>query len=199
MNNFSNLLILPQSSQLYEAFSFKLLQKLKSLENSISIPSKQTEKMDVEAFVRKNVVQVDSNENFPRRKIADIRFDDSKFVMNLNVISNSGFLSYLEDTSGKIYDEPKKNGSKPYFNIQFICTDDEFGAATLKLYLCSHDGEGEGFLGSSSETHKNPKKAKDLLNKISDQKSSIEVLVQAVSIGPSGGDKIFRIVGKYKN
>ena len=82
--------------------------------------------------------------------------------------------------------------------MQFIATDDNFGAASIKLYLCSHDGNGEGFLGTASEYSKSDKKAKEILKRISDHKSSVEVLVESVQAGKDSGDKIFRIIGTYE-
>ncbi len=82
--------------------------------------------------------------------------------------------------------------------MQFIATDDNFGAASIKLYLCSHDGNGEGFLGSALEYTKSDKKAKEVLKRITDQKNSVEVLVQSIQAGKDSGDKIFRIIGTYE-
>lgn len=81
--------------------------------------------------------------------------------------------------------------------MQFIVTDDNFGAASIKLFLCTHDGKGDGFLGSAIECSKNDKKAKDILKKITDHKSSVEVLVESVQVGKDSGDKLFRIIGTY--
>lgn len=96
------------------------------------------------------------------------------------------------------YDDSKKTSkSTPYFNMQFVATDDEMGAATVKLYLCSYDEEGEGFLGSAVECSKNDKKAKDTLKKLVDGKHNVHVLVESINSGAESGDKVFRIVGKY--
>lgn len=82
--------------------------------------------------------------------------------------------------------------------MQFIATDDNFGAASIKLYLCSHDGSGEGFLGTASEYSKSDKKAKEILKKITEHKNSVEVLVESIQAGKDSGDKLFRIVGTYE-
>ena len=98
------------------------------------------------------------------------------------------------------FEDNKKGGKNlvPYFNIQFVATDEDFGTASVKLYLCSHDGNGEGFLGSASECSKSDKKARDVLKKITDQRNSIQVLVESVQTGTNPGDKIFRIMGHYE-
>ena len=164
LNNYSNILVVPKASYLYESFSLKFLSGLKQIDNSLVLPSKNQSTMDVEAFTRKNLVSfVETKQVFQKRTINDIRFDDSRFCMELNVISTSGGLAYWDSQTHKSFDDQKKGGKSltPYFNMTFLATDDEHGAAMIKLYLCSYDGEGEGFLGSASEADKNDKKMKD--------------------------------------
>lgn len=72
------------------------------------------------------------------------------------------------------------------------------GAATVKLYLSSYDGNGDGFLGSAAEYVKNDKKGKETLKKLLDQKHSAQVLVESIQVGSGDGDKVFRIIGTYE-
>jgi len=120
--------------------------------------------------------------------------------MDLNVvsISSGSHMQYYEESTGKTFDEQKKSGKMltPYFNLQLVCTDEEYGAATVKLYLCSYDGQGDGFLGNAAD--KNEKKSKDLLKKLTDQKYCIQVQVEAIQQGTNSCDKIFRVIGNYE-
>ena len=113
----------------------------------------------------------------------------------------NNFVNYYEESSKKNFEDAKKSGknSKAYYNVQFVISDEEFGSSTLKLYLTTHDGQGEGFLGfSASEYTKNEKKVKDLIKKMEDQSNYCQVLVEAIQVGTEIGDKIYRIIGKYK-
>jgi len=107
------------------------------------------------------------------------------------------FFTFIFNNS---YEENKKSGKAlhPYFNTQFVASDDDLGAATVKLYLCTHDGQGEGFLGSATDYVKNDKKAKDTLKKLLDSKHSVQVLVESIQVGSGDSDKIFRIIGSYE-
>ena len=146
------------------------------------------------------VAFTDERHSLVKRKISDIRFDDNKFWMEVNILSHSasnGLLNFYDESKKQSHEKPGK-GTVPYFNLQFVATDDEYGSATVKLYLCSYDGQGDGFLGSANDCSKNDKKAKDILKKITDQKHSVQVLVESVQAGVSSGDKIFRIIGTYE-
>lgn len=105
MNNFSNILILPKSSELYEAFAIVLLNKLKILESSVVLPVKPNTSTEGVQIKRKNVLTfTESKVGIPFRRISDIRFDDKKFWMELNFVSNSpneNLVNYFEDNTGK--------------------------------------------------------------------------------------------------
>jgi len=202
LNNFSNILVLPQTSQLHEAFALKFLNKLKSYDSSVQLPAKPQPGVESVTFPRKVAVSfVDDRGIIPKRRINDIRFDDTKFWMEVNLVAFShtgGLVQYYDESSGKSSEEKKGKANSPYFNAQFIATDDEYGAATVKLYLCSYDRSGEGFLGSAAEASKNDKKSKDILKRITDQKHSVQVLVESFQPGTSSVDRVFRIVGSYE-
>ena len=104
MNNFSNILVLPKSSELYEAFAIVLLNKLKILESSVVLPTKPSTSTEVQ-IKRKNVLTfTESKIGIPFRRISDIRFDDKKFWMELNFVSYSpseNLVNYFEDNTGK--------------------------------------------------------------------------------------------------
>ena len=113
----------------------------------------------------------------------------------------SNLVNYYDETTKKNSEDNKKGGknAQPYFNAQFIFSDEEFGSSTLKLYLSTFDGKGEGFLGSAADYLKNDKKVKDLVKKMSDQNNYCQVLVEAIQAGTEVGDKIYRIIGKYNS
>ena len=194
LNNFSNMLIVPSFSQLYEAFAYKLLSK----KTKLKLDSPENES---NLNTRTSVISFKENQQlYPHRKLNEIRFEDSKFWMEVSILSHSdNLISWYDQTTNKSFDENKKGNKNltPYFNTSFVATDEEFGSSSIKLYLSSYDGNGEGFLGSALEVSKNDKKAKEILKKITDQKNSVKVLVEAIQSGTNYGDKIFRIVGTY--
>lgn len=178
---------------------------MKNLDSSVQLPSKTLTGFEKEIFQRRPIVRFTNDRyGLQKRGINDIRFDDDKFWMEAFVVSytplNGDFLEYYDDHTGKSHKEPRKGGKAllPYFNGQLVVTDDDFGAATMKLYISSYDGNGDGFFGSAHECSKNDKKSKDVLKKLVDQKHLIEVLVESIKVGEGGSDKIFRIIGDYE-
>lgn len=174
------------------------MNKLKLLDSSVSVPPKTQVTPQESLWERKCALTfTEDRYNVVQRRINDIRFDDSRFWMEVNIVSHSqGPLVNYWDKSTKKSHETNKGGV-PYFNMQFVATDDDFGASTIKLYLSSHDGQGEGFLGSAADASKNDKKAREMLRRLTDQRTSVQVLVESVQSGPNSSDKIFRIVGTY--
>jgi len=74
------------------------------LESSVVLPSKSSHSHE-EGVKRKNLVNfIDSKGGIPYRKISDIRFDDKKFWMDLNIISvasDSNLVHFYEENTGK--------------------------------------------------------------------------------------------------
>lgn len=195
LNNFSNLLILPPFSNLFESFAYKLITK--KTKAKVDAPESLSDLSN-----RNSIISFKENVNFPRRKINEIRFEDTKFWMNVCFLSHGdNIISWIDHSNNKTFDDAKKAGKNaaPYFNTHFLVTDEEFGSSTIKLYLCSYDGNGEGFLGSAADFAKSDKKGKDILKKLLDQKHSANVLVEAIQVGSNYGDKVFRIVGSYES
>jgi hypothetical protein len=193
LNNFSNMLILPSFSQLYEAFAYKLLSKKSKVKLD-------TPEIESNLNARNTIISFkESQQLYPNRKLNEIRFEDTKFWMEVSILSYSdNLISWYDHTTNKSFEENKKGKNlTPYFNASFIATDEEFGSSSIKLYLSSYDGNGEGFLGSALDVSKNDKKAKETLKKLIDHKNSVKVLVEAVQSGTNYGDKIFRIIGTY--
>lgn len=128
--------------------------------------------------------------------------DDTKFWMSVYLISASttGLVNWYDETNHKNFEENKKGAKNlvPYFNTQFVASDEEFSSSTIKLYLSTFDGQGEGFLGTASDFLKSDKKSKDIIKKLSDHKHSAHILVESIQVGPNYADKIFRIVGHYE-
>ncbi len=106
MNLFSNIMVIPTSSHLYESFSYKLLQKLKTLDSSVHLPSKTSTGVDIDLFHKKVVSRfIEDRGNLPKRSISEIRFDDSKFWMEVSIVSftpNSKLIEYFDSTTGKV-------------------------------------------------------------------------------------------------
>lgn len=81
-------MIISPSSQLYEAFSHKLVTKLKLFDNSIEIPkvpSGHDERSN--DFSEKETIISFSDQNNVYRKIKDIKFDDKRFRINASILS----------------------------------------------------------------------------------------------------------------
>lgn len=195
LNNFSNILLIPKFSQLYEAFAYKILSKKTKFKLDAAEEKAKVEERNALVSFIENPLQ------FPQRKISEIRFDDKKFWMNCYLVASphgGSLINWYDEASNKSYEDSKKAKGTPYFNVQLMVSDEEFGSSTLKLYLCSYDGNGEGLLGSAADCAKNDKKARELLKKLADQKNYMQVLVEAVQTGPEASDKIFRIIGKYE-
>lgn len=99
-------MVIPTTSHLYESFSYKLLQKLKTLDSSVNLPTKTSTGVDVDLFHKKVVSRfTEDRGNLPKRTISEIRFDDSKFWMELSIVSytpSSKFVEYFDSTSGKV-------------------------------------------------------------------------------------------------
>ena len=106
LNLFSNIIVIPTTSHLYENFSYKLLQKLKSLDSSVNLPSKTSTGVEVDLFHKKVVSRFTEDKgNLPKRTISEIRFDDSKFWMEVSIVShtpNNKFIEYFDSSTGKV-------------------------------------------------------------------------------------------------
>lgn len=88
LNKFSNILIISPSSQLYEAFTHKLVAKLKLFDNSIDIPKLPTVHEEVlNPFSEKETLISFLDQNNIYRKIKDIKFDDKRFRIHASVLS----------------------------------------------------------------------------------------------------------------
>jgi hypothetical protein len=99
-------MVIPSSTHLYEAFSYKLLQKLKTLDSTVSLPTKTSTGVDVDLFQKKVVSRfTEEKGSLPKRTISEIRFDDSKFWMEVSIVShtpNNKFVEYFDSTTNKV-------------------------------------------------------------------------------------------------
>lgn len=77
------------------------------MENSVSLPSKQTNVVSSSNDTRKTAFSfLEDKNNFQKRKISEIRFDDNRFWMELNIVSyspNNNFVQYWDEKEKKRY------------------------------------------------------------------------------------------------
>ena len=95
-----------------------------------------------------------------------------------------------------------KSCSKLYFNLSFICIENNHTNKTLVIHLCTYDNEGENFFGLTPFDVVNNvngfKILKDKCNKLMNKDIFVQVLVQkCINISEKPKESIFRIIGKY--
>lgn len=82
------------------------MQKLKTLDSSVHLPLKGSTGLESQLFQKKNCLKFTEDKlNVPKRSISEIRFDDTKFWMEVSVVSYSPSLrliEYYDSSSGKV-------------------------------------------------------------------------------------------------
>lgn len=163
-------------------------------------------------------VLLNDNENYDTKKFEEITSQDKKFLMNLNILEIYpkplyNFVNILCDgckTSYSITDitlnpsglfrcekcKSFKNGIL-HFNTTLQCRETNMSNQIVTLYLCSFDGEGNGFFGiPPCDAYRNSndfQKLGIIFKGLCNPGNYVNVLVQQYKGG------ILRIVGNYEN
>ncbi len=162
-------------------------------------------------------VLLNDNENYDTKKFEEITSQDKKFLMNLNILEIYpkplyNFVNILCDgckTSYSITDitlnpsglfrcekcKSFKNGIL-HFNTTLQCRETNMSNQIVTLYLCSFDGEGNGFFGiPPCDAYRNSndfQKLGIIFKGLCNPGNYVNVLVQQYKGG------ILRIVGNYE-
>ena len=96
-----------------------------------------------------------------------------------------------------------KQTGKLYYNVQFVCRENNYSNKLIVLYLSTFDDQGHGFFPITPlELIKNSslsQKFNEIVKKIQEMDTYISVLVEAIKTGTNEGENIYRIIGDYQN
>ena len=95
-----------------------------------------------------------------------------------------------------------ENG-KLYYNVTLICRENAYSNVLLKIHLSSFDNQGANFFGIPPvDLYRNSneyQKMKEVVKKLTDKDCYVQILVEAIPTGLNETDRIYRIIGEYKN
>jgi hypothetical protein len=92
---------------------------------------------------------------------------------------------------------------KIYYNISLVCRENAYSNKLITLYLSTYDNQGVNFLGVPPvDLYRNSQEyqaLKEVVRKLTEAEMYISVLVEAIPTGHSDTDRVYRIIGDYKN
>jgi len=172
-------------------------------------------------------VMVVNEEKTPLKRINEITIKDTRVVLELNIIDiypqpvSDMVMAFCKKCLGSFYtkdysvEELKPKGvffckfcSKQdectlYYNAVLYGRENVYSNKIIKLFLSTFDNEGLNFFGippvdlyRSSDDYS---KMKDIIRRLTDKDCFISVMVEAIPTGHEENERIFRIVGSYKN
>ncbi|MCQ2821381.1 MAG: hypothetical protein MJ252_29320 [archaeon] len=97
-----------------------------------------------------------------------------------------------------------KSIAKLYFNVNLICIENSHTSKMIDLHLCSYDGEGDDFFGSSAydviNTSNGFQLIQEKVKKLMNKDVYVQVMIQKILNGFDNEKKtLFRIIGHYKS
>ncbi len=92
---------------------------------------------------------------------------------------------------------------KLYYNITLICRENSYSNILVKVYLSSYDDQGSTFFGfPPQDLYRNSteyQKIKTTVEKLTKVDCYVEALVESIPTGFNENDRVYRIIGDYKN
>jgi len=92
---------------------------------------------------------------------------------------------------------------KLYFNVTLICRENAYSNTVLKVHLSSFDNQGANFFGIPAvDLYRNSneyQKMKEMVRKLTDKDCYVQIMVEAIPTGLNETDKVYRIIGEYRN
>ena len=92
---------------------------------------------------------------------------------------------------------------KLYYNVTLICRENPYSNTLLKVHLSSFDNQGASFFGIPAvDLYRNSneyQRMMEIVKKLTDKDCYVQILVEAIPTGLNETDKVFRIIGDYRN